>query len=402
MWRRRHGTRAAIPSSPSSSTSTSREDFDNDNDDDDVIGLMTSSKSTTLVAAQSPQVQYQCHEAQSVSMKETIRYLQHRLDIATDRIAAFAIEKGDITLTQKGIPTGETELDAVNDSVNRKLREVQFKNGMETALRNVTAQASVMLEERRDMQADLSAAKDFAVAAEKKLEDLVDITNRHKREILAKLKAMQKLIVFDRKYDDDEDDDDNDGTSDEANTSCMLALFNCWSPPKGTESSGNRHNLSAGEKTAEHGSTEILLEIKELHKLLNRKVNEFHNNSNVDASAIDTLKATIVDNNRKLAKRGKEIESLKTKLDETTIEAANVATQHAQLTSFYAQVKSKLQVDINDTDSNATVSSFEAATQHSQEGFSPVKARLHTDLEDIEEEKYELEEEDNVSDAEEN
>ena len=93
MWRRRNGSRVKTSqrSNDVSSTATSIDS----NDEDEVIGLTGSAKSTMLVVAKSPQIQFQSNEAQNANMKETIKYLQHQLDIATDRIAAFVVEKGE-------------------------------------------------------------------------------------------------------------------------------------------------------------------------------------------------------------------------------------------------------------------------------------------------------------------
>ena len=174
-----------------SSTTTSNEDLES-NDDDEIT--LESPKSKMLIVAKSPQTQFHSHETQIMNMRETITCLQHQLDLATDRIAAFLLDKGESTVFLEGRVVGD--VDSLTDSVNRKLREIQFKNSLETALRNVTAQASVMLAERRDMQAEVESTTAITLATEIRLSELMIASIKQKKEIISKIKAIQKLIIF--------------------------------------------------------------------------------------------------------------------------------------------------------------------------------------------------------------
>ena len=385
MWKRRNGSRVIISSKSSDTSSrsgdvsstTSNEDFDS-YEEDDVIGVMGS----RVVSAKSPQVQFRNNEERTANMKETIKYLRHQLDVATDRIAAFVVEKGDLEI--KGtIPDGANP-DAVNDAVNRKLRDVQFKSSLETALRNVTAQSLVMLAERRDIQADLENTKALTAFAEAKMENMLAASIVQRTEILSKLKAIQKLIVFEeRKESRDDVDYERDYNTDDAvanfeKFTCLPPIFYCWRKPAIISEPTLSTSSSEKERYIQFSDYEIINEMRHLHNLLYRKIQEYNSNATLDAAEISMLKTVINENNQKLAKRGLEIEILRKELEESRTQAAHIATQHGELNAFFAKVKVKLQNDIAETEEKAAAA--ELAAEREAEKHIQEKAELRSEF----------------------
>ncbi len=375
MWKRRNGTRVSVHSSSFgdlSSTTTSNEDLES-NDDDEIT--LESPKSKMLIVAKSPQTQFHSHETQIMNMRETITCLQHQLDLATDRIAAFLLDKGESTVFLEGRVVGD--VDSLTDSVNRKLREIQFKNSLETALRNVTAQASVMLAERRDMQAEVESTTAITLATEIRLSELMIASIKQKKEIISKIKAIQKLIIFENRRDDDDDDEENEINNEERNSFCLQPLFRCLTKP--AERLSPIPVTSSGKhREIEESDRGIFKEIKDLHNSLHRKLEEFNNNAATDVSEIDMLKSVISENTLKLTKREHEIEVLKVQLDENKSLMAHVTKQNVELNAFYTKVKVKLERDVAETKAiaaAAVVAAEEQAEKHILE-----KAELRAEL----------------------
>ena len=359
MWRRRNGTRVSAHSSSFgdlSSTTTSNEDFES-NDDDEI--MLESPKPKMLIFARSPQIQFQSHEAQISNMRETITCLQHQLDLATDRIAAFLLDKGESTVYLEGRVAND--VDSLTDSINRKLREVQFKNNLETALRNVTAQASVMLAERRDMQAEVECTTAITLATEIRLSELMISSIKQKKDIISKIKSIQKLIIFENRRDDD-DDEENEVNTEESNSFCSLPLFRCWTKPA-ERLSPIPATSSAKHREIEESGKGIFKELKDLHNSLHRKLEEFNSNAATDVSEIDMLKSIISENTIKLTKREHEIEILKVQLDENKSLMAHVTKQNAELNAFYTKVKVKLEKDVAETKALAAAAVVAAEDQ---------------------------------------
>lgn len=378
MWKRRNGARvvgSVLSSSfgDLSSTTTSNEDIDS-NDGDYVIGLLDSPKSRMLIVAKSPQTQYQNHEAKMANMRDTIKYLQHQLDLATDKIAALLLERGESAFLQE--EKFASNLDSFTELVNRKLREVEFTKSLEAALRNVTAQTSVMLSERRDVQAELEGTTAIALATEIKMNEMLMSSMKQRKEIISTLKSIKNLIVFEGKK-DDEEDDDNDVGGEEANSSCLAPLLLCWARP--VEQPALIPLASFAKRgEAEDSNSEIFKELKDLYKALHRKVDEFNNNAATDVSEIDMLKSVISENTLKLARRAYEIETLKVQLNESKSLAAHTAAQHAELNALYMKVKVKLQKDVAET--KAIAAAAEIAAEEQAEKHVLEKAELRAEL----------------------
>lgn len=365
-----------------SSNTTTNEELDS-NDDDEIRGDLEISSPKIIIMAKSPQTQFQNNEAQAASMRDTIKYLQHQLDVATDRIASFTLEKGQVPRGHNGkVIDGN---DTLNETVNRKLRETEFKNNLEAALRNVTAQAAVMLTERRDLHKELQATKATTLATEAMMEAQVTSSLNQKRNILLKLRAIKSIIVFDDRGAGDEDDDqDQDLIADDAKNNmgrcfCLPSIFHCWPPPIETPSQDTEKSTTEVERQIELSDNEILDEINKLYLCVTRKLEECSNNTAMDISEIETLKGIIAENNLKISKKGHEIEAMKSQLKDTKAQTTLMAKQQAELTAFYAKEKGKLQAEVAET--KAASAAVEVAYDRQTERHSTEKSELRADFE---------------------
>lgn len=350
MWRRKPSSLNNRTNSTSqfgdlSSTTTTNEEFDS-NDDDETRGDMELSNSKVLIVAKSPQNQFHNHEAQTANMKDTIKYLQHQLDIATDRIANFAFEKGEIPTGHRGRVLDSDE--ALNDSIGRKLREVQFKNNLEVALRNVTAQAAVMLTERRDLHRELQCTKAVTLATETMMNEQVITSLNQKKNILLKLKAIKSIIVFeDRSAEEEDEDEDLDALADDSNGTsarcfCLPSMLLCWPPPIEDATSKSEKSTTEAEKQIEMSDNEILDEMNHLYLSVNRKLEECSNNAATDLGEIESLREVIRENKLKITKRGHEIEALKGQLEETKAHTALMMRQQSESGKYHSKDRSRL------------------------------------------------------------
>lgn len=385
MWQRKH----ARPinrhgSKPNygdlSSNTTTNEELDS-NDDDEIHGDLEISSPNIIIMAKSPQTSFQNHEAQAVNMRDTIKHLQHQLDIATDRIACFALEKGQVPRGQNGKVVDVN--DSLTESVNRKLRDVEFKKNLETSLRNVTAQAAVMLTERRDLHKELQATKAITLATEAMMDAQVTSSLNQKKHILLKLKAIQSIIVFeDRAAGDDDDDPDlqaDDNRNNMGRCFCLPSIFQCWPPPVETSIQETEKTTTEIERQIEQSDNDILDEINKLYVSVTRKLEESNNNTAMDISEIETLKGVIAENNVKISKKSHEIETIKAQLKDTKAQTTLMAKQQTELSAFYAKEKEKLQAEVAET--RAASAAVEVAYDRQTERHSTEKSELRADFE---------------------
>ena len=353
MWRRKpsglnNHTNSTSQFGDLSSATTTNEEFDS-NDDDETRGDIELSNSKVLIVAKSPQTQFHNHEAQTANMRDTIKYLQHQLDIATDRIANFAFEKGEIPMGHRGRVLESDE--ALNDSIGRKIREVQFKNNLEVALRNVTAQAAVMLAERRDLHRELQCTKAVTLATENMMNEQVITSLNQKKNILQKLKAIKSIIVFgDRSAEDEDEDEDLDALADDPNSTsarcfCLTSMLRCWPPPIEDAKNKIEKSTTEAEKQIEMSDNEILDEMNHLYLSVNRKLEECSNNAATDLSEIESLKELIRENKLKISKRGHEIEALKGQLEETKAHTALMMKQQSEVGMYHSKDRARLHAE---------------------------------------------------------
>ena len=368
MWRRRNARLNNRTGNSHigdlSSTSTTNEELDS-NDEEETCGDLEISSSKVLIMAKSPQTQFHSHEAQTANMKDTIKYLQHQLDMATDKIASLMLDRGDHPIVQRRANADGT--DDLNETVERKLREVQFKNNLETALRNVTAQAAVMLAERRDLHRELQHTKSITLATEARMDEQVASTLNQKKNILSKLKAIKSTIVFEDRAAVDDDEDLDINSDDPKNSSgrcfCLPPMFRCW--PFTPDIPPDKKEISKTEKERQIAisDNEILDEMNRLYLSITRKLEECSNNATMDINEIETLRGVINDNNTKIAKRGHEIELLRGQLKDTKAQTNLMIKQQAELSAYRVKDKYDSQSLIGDAKSSLNSTDMNSAEQ---------------------------------------
>jgi hypothetical protein len=385
MWPRKHARPISRHGSNDnygdlSSNSTTNEELDS-NDDDEVNEDLEISSPKIIIMAKSPQTQFQNHEAQAANMRDTIKHLQHQLDTATDRIASFTLEKGQVPRGQNGKMIDGN--DSLTESVNRKLRDAEYKKNLEASLRNVTAQAAVMLTERRDLHRELQTTKAITLATEAMMDAQVTSSLNQKKDILLKLKAIKSIIIFeDRAAGDDDDELDllaDDNKNNMGRCFCLPAIFQCWTNPVETPVQEAEKSSTEIERQIELSDNEILDEINRLYVSVARKLEECSNNAAMDLSEIETLKGVIAENTAKIAKKGHEIETIKGQLKDTKAQTTLMAKQQAELSAFYAKEKGKLQAEVAET--KAASAAVEVAYDRQTERHSTEKLELRADFE---------------------